>query len=87
MKFRCERDSLVEVLSTAGRAVGGRGASSPVLSGLLLHCEGNHLTVTGTDLDLTIRVELEVIGLEDGSCCRSGAAGGGRRPCRSSPGR
>ncbi len=68
MKFRSERDSLVEVLATTGRAVGGRGASSAVLSGLLLVCEGNRLIATGTDLDLTIRVELEVIGLEDGSC-------------------
>ncbi len=68
MKFRSERDSLVDVLVTAGRAVGGRGASSAVLSGLLLVSEGNRLVVTGTDLDLTIRVEHEVIGLEDGSC-------------------
>jgi DNA polymerase-3 subunit beta len=68
VKFRSERDSLVDVLVTAGRAVGGRGASSAVLSGLLLVSENNHLVVTGTDLDLTIRVEHEVIGLEDGSC-------------------
>ena len=67
MKFRCERDSLVEVLSSAGRAVSTRGASSQALSGLLLHCEGNLLTVTGTDLDLTIRAQQEAIGLEDGS--------------------
>jgi DNA polymerase-3 subunit beta len=68
VKFRSERDSLVEALSTAGRAVGGRGASSVVLSGLLVVCEGNRLTATGTDLDLTIRVEQEVIGIDDGSC-------------------
>jgi DNA polymerase III subunit beta len=68
VKFRSERDSLVDVLVTAGRAVGGRGVSSAVLSGLLLQCEGNQLVVTGTDLDLTIRVEHEVIGLDDGSC-------------------
>ena len=68
MKFRSERDSLVDALATAGRAVGGRGASSAVLSGLLLSCEGNRLVATGTDLDLTIRVELEVIGLADGAC-------------------
>jgi DNA polymerase-3 subunit beta len=68
VKFRSERDSLVEALSTCGRAVGGRGASSAVLSGLLLHCEGNRLTATGTDLDLTIEVTQEVIGLDDGSC-------------------
>jgi DNA polymerase III subunit beta len=68
VKFRSERDSLVEILATVGRAVGGRGSSSVVMSGLLLVCEGNRLTATGTDLDLTIRIEQEVIGLEDGSC-------------------
>ena len=68
MKFRSERDSLVEILSVAGRAAGGRGVSSPVLSGLLLVCEGNRLVATGTDLDLTIRVDQEVIGLDDGEC-------------------
>jgi DNA polymerase III subunit beta len=68
MKFRSERDSLVEVLAIAGRAAGGRGLTSVVLSGLHLQCEGNRLVVTGTDLDLTIRVVHEVIGLEDGSC-------------------
>ena len=68
MKFRSERDSLVDALATAGRAVGGRGGTSAVLSGLLLHCQGNQLMVTGTDLDLTIRVDQEVIGLDDGSC-------------------
>jgi DNA polymerase-3 subunit beta len=68
VKFRSERDSLVEALSIAGRAAGGRGTSSVVLSGLFLHCEGNRLVATGTDLDLTIRVIHEVIGLEDGNC-------------------
>jgi DNA polymerase III subunit beta len=68
VKFRSERDALVDMLATAGRAVGGRGSSSPVLLGLLLSCSGNELSVTGTDLDLTILVTDEVIGIEDGSC-------------------
>ena len=68
MKFRSERDALVEMLGTAGRAVGGRGSSSPVLQGLLLACTGNSLCVTGTDLDLTIQMTDEVIGIDDGSC-------------------
>jgi DNA polymerase III subunit beta len=68
VKFRSERDVLVEALSTAGRAAGSRGVSSAVLSGLLLECEGNSLTVTGTDLDLTVQVRCEVIGIDDGSC-------------------
>jgi DNA polymerase III subunit beta len=68
VKFRSERDALVEMLATAGRAVGARATSSPVLSGLLLSCAGNTLSVTGTDLDLTILVTAEVIGIDDGSC-------------------
>jgi DNA polymerase-3 subunit beta len=68
VKFRSERDALVEMLATAGRAVGARTTSSPVLSGLLLSCTGNTLSVTGTDLDLTIQVTEEVIGIDDGNC-------------------
>jgi DNA polymerase-3 subunit beta len=68
VKFRSERDALVEMLATAGRAVGGRVSSSPVLLGLLLGCTGNTLSVTGTDLDLTIQVTDEVIGIDDGNC-------------------
>jgi DNA polymerase III subunit beta len=68
VKFRSERDALVDMLATAGRAVGARGGSSPVLTGLLLDCSGNALSVTGTDLDLTIQVADEVIGIDDGSC-------------------
>src|SRR3974377_378103 len=68
MKFRSERDSLVEALSTAGRGASGRAVASPVLSGLLLHCEGNALVVTGTDLDLTVRGELGGVGVEEGEC-------------------
>ncbi len=56
------------MLATAGRAVGTRTTSSPVLSGLLLTCTGNVLSITGTDLDLTIQVTEEVIGIDDGTC-------------------
>jgi DNA polymerase III subunit beta len=66
MKFRSERDALVEALSTAGRAVGSR-LSMPVLSGLLVSLSGNELVVTGTDNDLSIQVHLEVIGIDDGT--------------------
>lgn len=66
MKFKSERDILVEALSAASRVVATRliGASS----GVLLSLVGNHLTVTGTDLDITVRTKVDVIGLEDGSC-------------------
>ncbi len=67
MKFRCERDSLYEALTTAGRAVSTR-TTSPVLAGLLIEISGNDMVVVGTDLDMTIRVGIEAIGLDDGRC-------------------
>jgi DNA polymerase-3 subunit beta len=66
MKFRCERDVLVEALAAAGRAVTTRGGALPVLAGVHLSLTGDQLTVTGSDLDLTISVQVEVSGAEDG---------------------
>ena len=65
MKFKSERDILVEALSAASRVVATRliGASS----GVLLSLTGNQLVVTGTDLDITARTTVDVIGIEDGS--------------------
>lgn len=65
MKFRCERDVLLEALTTAGRAVGGR-TGNVALSGLHLELMGDQLHVTGSDLDLTITKELTVGGNTDG---------------------
>ncbi|MCD9624445.1 DNA polymerase III subunit beta [Rhabdothermincola salaria] len=66
MKFRCERDPLVDALNAAGRAVTSRGSSLPVLSGLRLEVKGDQLSVTGSDLDLTISVRAAVSGETDG---------------------
>ncbi len=66
MKFRCERDVLAEALTTAGRAATGRTGTLPVLSGVRLELQGDRLTVTGTDLELTIQLELTVGGEVDG---------------------
>ncbi len=65
MRFKSERDLLVEALGSASRVVASRlvGATS----GVLLHLTGNHLVVTGTDLDITVRTSIDVIGMEDGS--------------------
>jgi DNA polymerase III subunit beta len=68
VKFRCERDSLVEVLSTAGRAVSTRSMASMSLSGIRIETNGNTLTAVGTDLDLTVHVKSEAIGISDGVC-------------------
>ncbi|HEX7094343.1 MAG TPA: DNA polymerase III subunit beta, partial [Acidimicrobiales bacterium] len=66
MKFRCERDVLVDALATAGRAVTTRGGALPVLSGVLLELNGDVLRLIGSDLDLTITVQTTVSGQQDG---------------------
>jgi DNA polymerase III subunit beta len=65
VKFRCERDVLVEALATAQRATSSR-ATLPVLSGLRLALSGDVLRLTGSDLDLTITTEIKVSGEDDG---------------------
>ena len=40
VKFRCERDSLVEVLTTAGRAVSSRTSTSMALGGVRIESRG-----------------------------------------------
>ncbi len=65
MKFRCERDVLVDALGTAQRATSSR-ATLPVLSGLRVQLTGDRLRLTGSDLDLTITTEVQVSGSSDG---------------------
>lgn len=67
MKFRCEREILAEALATAGRAATSRSGTLPVLSGVRLDVNDGDLTVTGTDLELTIRLSVPVHSDQDGS--------------------
>lgn len=67
MKFRCERDVLADALNSAGRAATNRTGTLPVLSGVRLQVAGDTLTVTGTDLELTIQLTVEVGGEQDGA--------------------
>lgn len=67
MKFRCEREVLADALATAGRAATSRSGALPVLSGLRLEVHGDELIVTGTDLELSIRLTVTVGGERDGS--------------------
>lgn len=66
MKLRCERDNLLDALTTAGRASSGRSGATSVLPGIRLSLAGDRLEVTGTDQDLTISTEVAVAGLSDG---------------------
>ena len=67
MKFRCERDVLADAVATAGRAATNRTGTLPVLAGVRLEVVGDSLTITGTDLELTIRLVIDVGGERDGA--------------------
>ena len=68
MKFRAERDVLLEALGTAGRAATTRGGMSPVLSGIRLEVRDDHLQLAASDLDVTVQVEVDVVGEQPGVC-------------------
>jgi DNA polymerase-3 subunit beta len=67
VKFRCERDVLADAVGSAGRAATNRTGTLPVLAGVKLQVAGDSLTVTGTDLELTIRLTVSVGGERDGA--------------------
>lgn len=66
MRFRAERDDLGDVFSRANRAIGARSAL-PVLQGLLCQVAGSSLVVTGTDLEMTVRTQIDVEVIEEGT--------------------
>ena len=67
MKFRCERDALLDALTVAVRAAAGASSSRAALTGAHLGLTGDALVVTGSDLDLTLSVTAEVAGETDGA--------------------
>ena len=67
MKFRCERDVLLEALTIAVRAAAGASSSRAALTGAHLYLADETLVVTGSDLDLTLSVTAEVAGEADGA--------------------
>ena len=67
MKFRCERDALLEALTVAVRAAAGASSSRAALTGVHLDLADGTLVVTGSDLDLTLSVTTEVAGETDGA--------------------
>jgi DNA polymerase III subunit beta len=67
VKFRCERDTLAEAVSTAQRAVASRTGALPVLSGLRVTLNDKGVELVGSDLELTIRVQAPAQGEGEGS--------------------
>ncbi len=67
MKFRCERDTLADAVTTAQRAVASRTGALPVLSGLRVTLGDGKLEIVGSDLELTIRVQAPAQGDDEGT--------------------
>jgi len=68
VKFRSERDVLVEALATCSRAAATRSGALPALSGIRLETAGDTLRLAASDLDLTVQVGMGVGGAADGVC-------------------
>ena len=66
MKFSCEKETLLSLISTASRAVTGKSAM-PLLEGLLVTTGTDSLTLTGYDLSMGIRTTGEADVVEPGS--------------------
>src|SRR5919106_1356967 len=59
MKFRCERDDLLEAVQFASRAISNR-ATLPVLSGLKIEAaDDGKVAVAATDLELTMETSFQ----------------------------
>ncbi|MCL2638837.1 MAG: DNA polymerase III subunit beta [Oscillospiraceae bacterium] len=65
MKFSADKITLAEAVINASKACAVKTAFS-ALDGVLLCLKGNKLTVTGYDLETGIRVNIDVIGDQDG---------------------
>ncbi len=66
MKFSCSKDIILNVVNTVGKAASQK-STIPALEGLLLELDNNVLTVTGYNLEIGIRTEIEVENGENGS--------------------
>ncbi|MGI6099232.1 MAG: DNA polymerase III subunit beta [Kiritimatiellia bacterium] len=66
MKFTISRTTLLEALTKVQNVVGSR-ATIQILSNALFRAEGGHLSVTTTDLDISIRCRVEAQVAVEGS--------------------
>lgn len=71
MIFSCEKDKINSLVQTALRGVSSR-VTMPILSGLLINAEGGKVTICSTDLEMSIRAEMDAEVSESGSTVVSG---------------
>src|SRR3954470_14365326 len=65
MKFRVTREVLADAVAWTARSLPPR-PSVPVLAGILLEVEGNQLSVSGFDYEVSARAEVDVHATEGG---------------------
>src|SRR3954462_7372220 len=65
MKFRVAREVLADAVAWTARSLPPR-PSVPVLAGILLEIEGNQLSVSGFDYEVSARAEIDVQATESG---------------------
>lgn len=66
MKFSCQKELILSVVQTTSKATAGKSSIS-ALEGILMELEGNNLTVTGYNLDIGIKTDIQVNGQENGN--------------------
>jgi len=71
MIVSCEKDKLNNLVQNALRAVSAR-VTMPILSGILFNAEGDRLIASATDLEMSIRAEVQAGIEESGSTVVSG---------------
>lgn len=71
MEFSCDSEILAKALTDVGRALSSR-ASLPVLSHVLLDATKDRLTLSATNLEISIRTSLPVTVEEEGQACLPG---------------
>jgi len=66
MQFECTRDGLLEQIQIVQKAVSAR-STLPILTGILFNVKDNKLTLSSTDLEMSIKCELDVNEKSSGS--------------------
>ena len=66
MKFICDKANMLEAINTVQKAVSQK-STLPILEGILIECTDSSLVLTGNDLELGIRYEVEASCSEPGS--------------------
>lgn len=65
MKVRCDKNELAERLQSVGGIIQSTPTTKPILQDFLLRTDGDELLVEATDLDISARLRLERIEVEE----------------------